>query len=111
MNNPDEEDLSEASMDIEDEEEDALPAPPLPPPTQPSTEQNIARQAQAIKTTSVAVAKQSAIKAAVLRQVQVNPVEPASDPIAAAHSPPSSPAQQSPSKKARQTHVRSHARK
>lgn len=126
-NNPEEGDLSDASMDIDDEEEDnadgdvaedeeseernSPPSTTLPPPTQPSTEQTAARQAQALRKTSTAVAKQFAVKAAIRRRVQVNPAEPVSDPIMATHSPPSSPPQPSPPKKARQTRTRSHAQK
>lgn len=93
--------------------------PPLPPPSSPPTQPPMSAaqiskptsQPSVVRRTSIAMAKQSTIKAAVLRRVQVNPVEPSSDTIFVAHSPPSSPAQQSPPKKIRHTRLRSNVRK
>lgn len=96
----------------EEEVEESTSLPPLPPPpAEPSVEQEATgpRYGGVIRLT--ATTKQSAIKAAVLRRVQVNPVELSSDTVAVAHSPPSSPAQQSPLKKTRQIRTRTYARK
>ncbi|PQK18128.1 hypothetical protein BB8028_0012g00250 [Beauveria bassiana] len=107
-----EEDEEDGGEDEEDEEiEETIPLPPLPPLTQPATEQNTTSQPQTARITSIITAKQSTIKAAVLRRMQVNPVEPSSDTIMVAHSPPSSPAQQSPPKKTRLTRPRTNVRK
>ncbi|KAJ3498353.1 hypothetical protein NLG97_g1182 [Lecanicillium saksenae] len=125
--NPEELELSEESMDTEDdaerneweeeeeqeeEEEDEveensqlppLPPPPLLalPPTQP-TQQITTGQAPTGRSPSAAIAKQTAIKTSVLRRMQPQPAALSSDTIIVAHSPPSSPAQQSPTKKPRQ---------
>ncbi|KAL7783444.1 hypothetical protein V8C37DRAFT_414796 [Trichoderma ceciliae] len=106
------EETEEEEEEEEEEDEGNTELPRLPhPPTEPSIEQNTARQLYGTIMTSTATSKQPAIKAAVLRRVQVNPVELLSDTVIVAHSPPSSPAQQSPLKKTRQTRLTIYGRK
>ncbi|KAM3454102.1 hypothetical protein NHJ6243_008964 [Beauveria neobassiana] len=87
--NSEEPDLSEGSMDTdgevaeeeeesgEEEEDEKIeetiplpPLPPLPPLTQPATEQNTTSQPKTARITSIITAKQSTVKAAVLRRMQ-----------------------------------------
>lgn len=96
--------------EVDEDVEDSTPLPPLTLPPKQTTQRDTTSQVPATRTTS-AVTKQSTIKASVLRRMQPQPTELSSDTIMVAHSPPSSPAQQSPTKKPRQIRTRLHARK
>ena len=97
--------------EVDEDVEESTPLPPLTLPPRQTTQSDTTSQGPATRTTSAATAKQATIKASVLRRMQPQPTELSSDTIMVAHSPPSSPAQQSPTKKPRQIRTRLNARK